>query len=67
MGNGRVSKIVGSGNINLKTECGEKLVLRDVRFVPRMNINLISIGKLDGEGYSYEFGSASVSSCLDPK
>lgn len=43
--------------VYMKMECGEKLVLRDVRFVPRMKINLISISKLDDEGYSCEFGS----------
>lgn len=57
MRNGRVFKIVGIRNINLKTKCGEKLVPRNVRFVSRMKINIISIGKLDDEGYSCEFGS----------
>ena len=60
MRNGTVSKIFGIGNINREMEWGENLVLQNVRFVPRMKINIISIGKLDDEGYSCEFDSHQI-------
>lgn len=50
--NGRVSKIVGNGDVNLKTERG---YYYEMSGMPRMKINLISIGNLDDEGYSCEF------------
>lgn len=55
--NGKVSKTVRNEDINMMTKCREKLVRCNVRFVPRMKINFISIGKLDGEGCNCEFGN----------
>jgi transposase InsO family protein len=56
MGNEGVSKIVGMGNVCLETSVGCKLVLKDVRHVPDIRLNLISTGKLDDEGYKNHFG-----------
>ena len=47
MGNGGVSKIVGIGDIRLETSIGSKLVLKDVRHVPDIGLNLISIDRFD--------------------
>ena len=55
MGNENVSKIVGMGDICLETNIGCKLLLRDVRHVPDIRLNLISAGKLDDEGYTNNF------------
>ncbi|RVW14266.1 Retrovirus-related Pol polyprotein from transposon TNT 1-94 [Vitis vinifera] len=55
MGNEDVSKIVGMGDICLETNTGCKLLLRDVRHVPDIRLNLISTGKLDDEGYNNNF------------
>ncbi|KAF7149741.1 hypothetical protein RHSIM_Rhsim02G0038500 [Rhododendron simsii] len=57
MGNEGLSKIVGMGNICLETSVGCKLVLKDVRHVPDIHLNLISTGKLDDEGYNNHFGN----------
>ncbi|KAF7129820.1 hypothetical protein RHSIM_Rhsim10G0014000 [Rhododendron simsii] len=57
MGNEGLSKIVGMGNICLETNIGCKLVLKDVRHVPDIRLNLISTGKLDDEGYNNHFGN----------
>ena len=56
MGNEGVSQIVGMGDICLKTYIGCKLLLKDVRHVPNIRLNLISTGKLDDEGYNNQFG-----------
>ena len=45
MGNEDVSNIVGMGDICLETNIGCKLLLRDVRHVPDIRLNLISTGK----------------------
>ena len=55
IGNEDVSKIVGMGDIRLETNIGCKLLLRDVRHVPDIRLNLISAGKLDDEGYNNNF------------
>ncbi|CAN0846213.1 Retrovirus-related Pol polyprotein from transposon TNT 1-94 [Linum grandiflorum] len=56
MGNDGASKIVGMGDIHLETNTGCKLVLKEVRHVPDMRLNLISTGKLDDDGYTSYFG-----------
>ena len=52
MGNEGTSKIVDIGNIYLETSIGCKLLLKDVRYVPDICLNLISTGKLDDDGYT---------------
>ena len=55
MGNSGVSKIVGIGDVFLETFIGNKLVLKDVRHVLDICLNLISTGRLDDEGFTYSF------------
>ncbi|CAL1360545.1 unnamed protein product [Linum trigynum] len=55
MGNGNLSKVIGKGEVCLETMNGTKLLLKDVRHVPEMRLNLISVDKLDGEGYCNTF------------
>ncbi|BBG96644.1 hypothetical protein Prudu_005502 [Prunus dulcis] len=55
MGNDKLSKIVGRGDISLETNTSCHLVLKDVRHVPNMHLNLISTGLLDDEGYTNVF------------
>ena len=50
MGNHITSKTIGIGEVTLMTENGSKLVLKEVRHVPEMRLNLISTGKLDEVG-----------------
>ena len=58
MGNNGVSKIVGIGDICLDTSIGNKLVLKDVRHVPDICLNLISIGRLDDRGFTNSSGES---------
>ena len=55
MGNDNRSKIVGRGDVSLETNTGCRLTLKDVTHVPDMDLNLISIGLLDEEGYTSVF------------
>ena len=56
MGNEVKCEIVGMGDVELETSIGCKLVLKDVRHVLEMHFSLISIGKLDDEGYHCHLG-----------
>ncbi|WVY89808.1 hypothetical protein V8G54_035322 [Vigna mungo] len=55
MGSHVTSKIVGIGEVTLTTENGNKLVLKEVRHVPEMRLNLISVGKLDDAKMNNQF------------
>lgn len=55
MGNNDLSKVVGKGDVNLTTMDGSTLILKDVRHVPDMRLNLISVERLDGEGFCTTF------------
>ena len=45
-------RVVGIGDVCLETSTRCKLVLRDVRHISEVRLNLISTGRLDGEGYT---------------
>ncbi|CAL5376159.1 unnamed protein product [Camellia sinensis] len=55
MGNSSYSKIVGIGDISIQTNIGHKLVLKYVRHVPDLRLNLISRSALDRQGYTSTF------------
>ena len=56
MGNSGVSKIVGIGDVCLETNIGNKLVLKNVRHVLDICLNLISTSRLDDERFTNYFG-----------
>ena len=58
IGNSGVYKIMGIGDVCLETSIGNKLVLKDVRHVPYICLNLISTGRLDDEGFINSFGES---------
>lgn len=51
MGNSSECKIIGMGNIRLKSKLGS-LLLKNVRHVPELRMNLMSGGVLDDEGFA---------------
>ena len=55
MGNEGPSKIVGIGDICLETSVGCKLLLKYVRHVLDIRLNLFSTGKLDDDDYTNQF------------
>ncbi|KAE8696421.1 GDSL esterase/lipase APG [Hibiscus syriacus] len=50
MGNDNACKTVGIGSIRLKNQDGSNRVLTDVRYVPSLKKNLISLGALESKG-----------------
>ena len=56
LGNNHFSSIVGVGYVQIKMEDGQDILLKQVMHVPKMRMSLISMGRLDDEGYSTSFG-----------
>ncbi|GMH02364.1 hypothetical protein Nepgr_004203 [Nepenthes gracilis] len=56
MGNGGLSRVASVGDVCLRTSNENKLVLKGVRHAPNLRMNVISIGKLDEEGFKTGFG-----------
>ncbi|CAA7059133.1 unnamed protein product [Microthlaspi erraticum] len=56
MGNDGSARVVGIGDICLETSLGTKLMLKGVKHVPDIRLNLISTGRLDDEGFYSLFG-----------
>uniref|UniRef100_I1NZF4 Integrase catalytic domain-containing protein n=1 Tax=Oryza glaberrima TaxID=4538 RepID=I1NZF4_ORYGL len=59
MGDDNPCEIVGIGSVQIKTHDGMTCTLKDVRHIPGMARNLISLSTLDAEGYKYS-GSGGV-------
>ena len=53
MGNNMSCKVVGIGTVRIKMHDGIVRTLKDVRHVPDLKKNLISLGTLDSQGYKY--------------
>ncbi|KAG9450482.1 hypothetical protein H6P81_010447 [Aristolochia fimbriata] len=53
MGNNAVCKTIGMGTIKIKMFDGIVRTLADVRYVPKLKKNLISLGALDSNGCSF--------------
>lgn len=56
MENEGASKIVGIRDICLETSLDYKLLLKDVRYIPNIFLNMISTSMPDDNGYSNQFG-----------
>ena len=54
MGNDASCKVVGIGNVRIKMFDGVVRALCDVRHIPDLRKNLISLGTLDCNGFSYK-------------
>ena len=52
-------EIEGKGDVWIKTTSGNQWTLEDVRYIPGLKKNLISVGQLDSTGYAAEFGKGS--------
>ncbi|KAL2248697.1 UNVERIFIED_CONTAM: Retrovirus-related Pol polyprotein from transposon TNT 1-94 [Sesamum indicum] len=51
-------KIVEKGDVRIKSTNGSCWTLHDVRHIPGLKRNLISVGQLDGDGFHTTFGDA---------
>ncbi|KAJ0013304.1 hypothetical protein Pint_20997 [Pistacia integerrima] len=60
MGNDGLAKVIGIGDMCLEIDNGSSLLLRGVKHIPDIRLNLISMGRLDDEGYCNTFSDAFV-------
>ena len=58
MGNKSYADIMGIGDICVETNTGYTLKLKDVRHIPDMRLNLISVSVLDKECYESHLGNS---------
>ena len=56
MGNNDRADSIGKGDVHLETANGTRLVLKSVRHVEALRLNIISVGLLDGDDYLSSFG-----------
>ena len=63
MGNNGVSHISVIDDVVIHTSEGSEWILREVRYVLDLKLNLISAGKLDEEGYNSQFGEGQWKLC----
>ena len=56
MGDNSPCQIEGKGSIRIKMFDGTIRTLTDVRYIPKMKRNLISLSALDDQGYKYSGG-----------
>ena len=54
MGNNFSCRVVGIGKVALRNFDGEIMILNNVRHIPDLRRNLISLGALEDEGYGYK-------------
>ncbi|KAJ0014147.1 hypothetical protein Pint_21127 [Pistacia integerrima] len=55
MSNDGLAKVIGIGDVCLEMDNGSSLLLKDVKHIPDIHLNLISMGKLDDESYCKAF------------
>lgn len=56
MGNDHKCQVIGIGSITLRSYDGTLRTLNNVRHIPELKRNLISLGTLDDEGLEYRSG-----------
>ncbi|KAK2974678.1 hypothetical protein RJ640_026412 [Escallonia rubra] len=66
VGNGYRCSIVGKGKVKIKLSNGGTLILNDVRHIPELQKNLISVSGLDREGYFVAFGEKQWKKIREP-
>ena len=59
LANNKDLKIEGKGDVYLKTPAENQWTLKDIRYIPSLNKNLISISQSDSTGYATKFGKSS--------
>ena len=64
MGNNLPCKVEGMGEVKFRTTSGTLLTFKNVRFIPSLRKNLISLGVLDDLGYTCIVKEGELKVCL---
>lgn len=54
MGNNQSSNVLGIGSIKIKLKDGSHKIITNVRYIPDLKRNLLSLDVFDSVGYSYK-------------
>uniref|UniRef100_A0A803PS03 Retrovirus-related Pol polyprotein from transposon TNT 1-94 n=1 Tax=Cannabis sativa TaxID=3483 RepID=A0A803PS03_CANSA len=60
LGNNKACKIIGTGTVNMKMHDGIIRSVQNVRYVPDLKRNLLSIGKFDNHGYTVKIDKGTL-------
>ncbi|GJS07465.1 retrovirus-related pol polyprotein from transposon TNT 1-94 [Tanacetum coccineum] len=60
LGDNRACAIIGIGKVRVQIKDGSSFVLENVRYIPELKRNLISLGTLDREGYAVKLQNGRV-------
>ena len=60
LGDNRECKIKGIGKVRVQLKDGSSFVLHNVRYIPELKRNLISLGTLEKEGYTVKMQSGKI-------
>lgn len=60
LGNNQTCKVLGIGTIRLRMFNGSEKLLQNVRYVPKLKRNLISLGVLNHSGYTFKSESETL-------
>lgn len=60
LGDNRECKIRGIGKVRVQLKDGSSFVLHNVRYIPELKRNLISLGTLEKEGYTVKMQSVKI-------
>ncbi|GJV59594.1 retrovirus-related pol polyprotein from transposon TNT 1-94 [Tanacetum coccineum] len=60
LGDNRACAIMGIGKVRVQMKDGSSFVLENVRYIPELKRNLISLGTLDREGYTVKLQNGRV-------
>ncbi|GKE47915.1 retrovirus-related pol polyprotein from transposon TNT 1-94 [Tanacetum coccineum] len=64
LGDNRACAIRRTGKVRVQMKDGSSFVLENVRYIPELKTNLISLGTLDREGYTVKLQNGRVKACL---
>ena len=56
MGKNGTTDIMRIGDVKIKTKLGYEMMLKDVRHIAHLRLNLLSVERLDDEGFERNFG-----------
>nr|GFD30204.1 zinc finger, CCHC-type [Tanacetum cinerariifolium] len=60
LGDNRACAIMGIGKVRVQMKDGSSFVLENVRYIPELKRNLISLGTMDREGYTVKLQNERV-------
>ncbi|KAE8716394.1 hypothetical protein F3Y22_tig00110121pilonHSYRG00025 [Hibiscus syriacus] len=60
LGDNKACKVVGSGTIRIRMFDGAERILQQVKYIPELKRNLISLGMLESSGYYFKAGNGCI-------